>query len=498
MAPLRKLTGAQAELFAAVCHHYIGEAGSEFTSSATPDEVPIFSHLSRAQRLTLIADVAVGMLCEDEPLPPDTIQHNSAYRAIIEFLFSALSWETDTLDDVGWDNVGEDLLGFDDTVYSTRERTDEELEEFRVKEALIEHRAEKNMKKLNKGKDVGEFHVDERDTRYGATDLTTARNILKRIFDGGPVSKRERDSIRPLTDKEKIAFRWRRLCDAALQEDTLENLHFQDDWSTSFPLCNVNFDWRCETLNKWKMALNLLFDTKLMDYGSATDRALVYGSVDYRSYADPSQLPRVKALERHINLLMKVYASTWDPKLLAIDQRRIYAVCSKEQYPGHYQKEELHPGHYHEEWAIGFHYECLARGINLEKSGQNYQARLNVFRDTKDDLMDGCEWDFRSRENAVLESDQRYWTPKEEGPKELGFLQRMCSGPGKLFPGKNPQTISCWTSENLQACSRCRAVLYCSRECQIADWKRGHKNVCARLAKERKDKEKISQLAKDA
>ena len=66
--------------------------------------------------MTLIADVAVGMLCEDEPLPPDTIQHNSAYRAIIEFLFSALSWETDTLDDVGWDNVGEDLLGFDDTV----------------------------------------------------------------------------------------------------------------------------------------------------------------------------------------------------------------------------------------------------------------------------------------------------------------------------------------------------------------------------------------------
>ena len=36
----------------------------------------------------------------------------------------------------------------------------------------------------------------------------------------------------------------------------------------------------------------------------------------------------------------------------------------------------------------------------------------------------------------------------------------------------------------------------CSRECQILDWKRGHKNVCARLAKERKDKEKISQMAK--
>uniref|UniRef100_A0A0G4G228 MYND-type domain-containing protein n=1 Tax=Chromera velia CCMP2878 TaxID=1169474 RepID=A0A0G4G228_9ALVE len=31
---------------------------------------------------------------------------------------------------------------------------------------------------------------------------------------------------------------------------------------------------------------------------------------------------------------------------------------------------------------------------------------------------------------------------------------------------------------DLQRCSRCRGVLYCSRACQKVDWKKGHKNVC--------------------
>ena len=169
------------------------------------------------------------------------------------------------------------------------------------------------------------------------------------------------------------------------------------------------------------MALNLLFDTKLMDYGSATDMALVYGKVDYKSYADPSQLPRVKALERHINLLMKVYATSWDPKLLAIDTRRIYAVCSNELYGGHYQKK----------WVLGFYNECMAKGINI-KEGGNYQARLDVFRDTKDDLMDGCEYAFGSFEHEQLEGLQESWRPNEEGPDELGFEQRGRRGAIRL------------------------------------------------------------------
>mmetsp|Transcript_25137 Transcript_25137/g.50314 ORF Transcript_25137/g.50314 Transcript_25137/m.50314 type:complete len:239 (-) Transcript_25137:1081-1797(-) len=214
MAPRRKLTGAQAELFAAVCHHYINEAESDCND--TPESVPIFSHLSRAQRLKLVADVAIGTLCEDEPLPPDTIQHNSTLRAMIEILFTALSVESDTQYD--HEDVGEDLLNYDETDEIGRKRTEEEMEDLKVKNALIEHRAEKNLNKIKKGKDVGEFHVE--DANYGIDDMLSRVNKLKLIFDGGPVSKRERDSIRPLNDDEKYAFRWRRLCDAALHQDT--------------------------------------------------------------------------------------------------------------------------------------------------------------------------------------------------------------------------------------------------------------------------------------
>jgi len=34
----------------------------------------------------------------------------------------------------------------------------------------------------------------------------------------------------------------------------------------------------------------------------------------------------------------------------------------------------------------------------------------------------------------------------------------------------------------LRKCSRCHTVRYCSKECQTADWKNGHKSICALAA----------------
>ena len=34
------------------------------------------------------------------------------------------------------------------------------------------------------------------------------------------------------------------------------------------------------------------------------------------------------------------------------------------------------------------------------------------------------------------------------------------------------------TASIMQRCSKCRAVYYCSRECQAKDWGRGHKELC--------------------
>ena len=452
MAPRRKLTGAQAALFAAVCHHYINEA--ETDCNDCPDATPIFSQLSRAQRLKLVADVAVGMLCEDEPLPPNTIQHNSTFRAIIEILFVAIEVEIDTQSDYEYD-IGEDLL-IEDDVRTATLASPEEREENGVKFALIEHRAEKNLKKLKKGKDVGEFHVDE-NREMGMADVMTEASKLGKIFAGGPVSKRTRSTInkRTLNSEEKMRFYWRRLCDAALQEDTPANSSIPLD---VFSLCKVNFDWRSQSESKWYMALNLLLDTKLMDYGSATDRALINGEVNYSSYADPSQLPRVKTLEKNIDLLLRVYASSWDPKLLAIDSRRIFAVCTT----------ELYGPYYHKDFVLGLLHECQARGVDLTEPGKNYQARLDVFREIHDDFIDGCEYPFDAFEGENMEAIQRNWKPKKEGPKALGFEERRCCGPGKQtekfeFNGQQMEFKlgfdMCFETENLQCCSRCKAVL---------------------------------------
>lgn len=49
---------------------------------------------------------------------------------------------------------------------------------------------------------------------------------------------------------------------------------------------------------------------------------------------------------------------------------------------------------------------------------------------------------------------------------KLGF----CNGCNKTFPKRS-----------VSVCSRCRAVNYCSTECQLKDWKTGHKETCSRL-----------------
>lgn len=58
------------------------------------------------------------------------------------------------------------------------------------------------------------------------------------------------------------------------------------------------------------------------------------------------------------------------------------------------------------------------------------------------------------------------WAAIEQPP------ERFCSGCGQL-------------AVELKKCSKCRAVAYCSRECQVVDWRGGHKQQCAILSQER-------------
>jgi hypothetical protein len=79
-----KLTGAKARLFAHSCKNY--SKAAENACNDTPDDHPIFSWLSPQQRLQLVSEVMVGLLCPDEPLPPETIQHYTTYQALVAYI----------------------------------------------------------------------------------------------------------------------------------------------------------------------------------------------------------------------------------------------------------------------------------------------------------------------------------------------------------------------------------------------------------------------------
>ena len=70
------------------------------------------------------------------------------------------------------------------------------------------------------------------------------------------------------------------------------------------------------------------------------------------------------------------------------------------------------------------------------------------------------------------------------------FSQIMLAEEGIPFGDMEPACGNCRKREpenatreqKLLKCARCQDTLYCSRECQVADWKRGHKVECALIA----------------
>ncbi|KXN87328.1 hypothetical protein AN958_08953 [Leucoagaricus sp. SymC.cos] len=58
---------------------------------------------------------------------------------------------------------------------------------------------------------------------------------------------------------------------------------------------------------------------------------------------------------------------------------------------------------------------------------------------------------------------------------DVGEDQEESTNPGR-------KCANCWTpacpENKLKFCAKCRAVMYCSRECQVADWK-SHKQICS-------------------
>jgi len=75
---------------------------------------------------------------------------------------------------------------------------------------------------------------------------------------------------------------------------------------------------------------------------------------------------------------------------------------------------------------------------------------------------------FLSLVNGDEASKAEQFTIFRENMEKDRDTRTECSGCGKIFAEE----------KDLQACSKCRIVLYCSAECQTTDWKRYHKETC--------------------
>jgi hypothetical protein len=448
-----KLTGAKARLFAQICLRYSNAA--EEGCNDTPEEHPIFSWLSPQQRLKLVHEVMVGLLCPDEPLPPETIQHYTTYLALVAIIHIEIIVELDSVDD---DEVGDDLLdGYEDTT-EHRERTPEEREERIRNMDLISRQAEKNKEKLDRAQatnSLEEFQAPA-EAEFNLSDsVARVKSTMSALFTGPPIPAEARRLNRRLTDEEEWAFSWRRLVDDALQENT--NGFFM-------PLCNVDFDWRCQNSNKWALAIDLLMITYTNANITSSEQALVRGEIGEVQYADRSQHARIHAIEKIVKDLRDSYDPVWKPDRLAVDQRAIFAVCSSERFGG---AENL-------AWVDALMSSCIEQGVDF-LAGGDYQKRLEIYRKIallyKEGLLRGYH-------------DGHIFPPGDF--KRDDHTRVMC------------HVRFCFSSseKDLKLCSRCKIISYCSRECQLKDWP-DHKKHCKVLAELRKDKAKVSEIVKN-
>jgi hypothetical protein len=98
--------------------------------------------------------------------------------------------------------------------------------------------------------------------------------------------------------------------------------------------------------------------------------------------------------------------------------------------------------------------------------------------------------------NTQTMVDFRASMGKTETDRELVlFLSKQipcsCLDENKKNAKQAPKTRRCsyCTSEDLkvelQKCSQCKSVQYCSKKCQVADWNAGHKKECETMKQER-------------
>ena len=386
-----KLSGAIAILFSEACMKYVDTVEEERNSGDRTWNLPSFSGLSPQQRLHLVKEVSIGLLCEGEPLPQRE-EHVVAYSAIVETIHSAIEGEIDDAQhDFGDEypvvkkihnsNPRRDKYGCSQRITGDMHKSDDE----RRKKVLLSKIASRRVEKMsNQNLKENDPCGKRKSTRCDQTHSTNERiktlikyrlNWVTAIFEGGAVSDEWRLRLKPnCKDDHHWLFNWRMLCDDALQEDD----------SHMLPLKNVNFCWKSCNSSKWRFAINeLMFKGGLNTKNRKVHDViqLHQGRIRDEEFTSSLKFLRVKQIFKIVQSWRKQYEENWSPSLIRLDQRCIFSICSKER--NSFLRKEM-------KWVRRFFKECKQKDIKYFNGGE-YQKRLEIFRSMEHYKLDSLE-----------------------------------------------------------------------------------------------------------
>ena len=109
-----------------------------------------------------------------------------------------------------------------------------------------------------------------------------------------------------------------------------------------------------------------------------------------------------------------------------------------------------------------------------------YNGDIEVFRRACPNITDGHEF------NVMLFQilSQRVDLTSGTIGKTALIQQDIKRAAEGVAEGVDEATSTCWVCKivgKMKSCTRCKAARYCSRNCQVAAWKRGHKHACETL-----------------
>lgn len=466
-----KFSGPEKEIFIASITSLLEDTAVGCNDD--PQEYPLYSLLSPHHRLSLLADVAIGLLVHNFPPPPDTLEHFSAFYVIYSYALVQIEVEIDTEQmDKTEHNINKQKIPIN--IY---ENFDERLSDMTEKGALYSVKSFQHKKQIKKAiKSISSEVLSENINSETLYDKKLLKNSLSRMADlelNGPEGEKEINA-----NHEEFYYYWRKL----MYNFVFENREKDKFLKFPFLYTSINYkeDWLFQLRRKMgAVGINM----------PKTDFNLMFGSIHSSTISldDENDLKRYAQVSNLVNEKTTEYENSWtvEKTLLASRIIRVFDVnCNLTK----------------KENAIAVINSCK-RNYNEMKELFNSNTKLNSkFHSFAKNLwiadwhevmiQKNKSYDSLTDRIIAVQSIQRNSTfsiipylDKMPGIVELNQFESPHDWRASQDKEETELTccnIKCAKSlhkKEMKFCE-CKKVVYCCKECQIVHWKNKHKKNC--------------------